>query len=114
MEIPSRLIGEDQLRTKDHRAGDSHKLLLAAGELVREKIFLAHDVKSVEGVANQANAFLVRHVLVGERDLQIFENGQIVDEVITLKHKANVRFMQFVTLLDVELEIGRASCRERV
>src|SRR5213082_1698300 len=61
------------------------------GELVREKIFLAHDVKSVEGVANQANAFLVRHVLVGERDLQIFENGQIVDEVITLKHKANVR-----------------------
>src|SRR3989440_1106988 len=53
--------------------------------------------------SSDLNAFLVRHVLVGERDLQIFENGQIVDEVITLKHKANVRFMQFVTLLDVEL-----------
>src|SRR5437879_13590975 len=92
MEIPSRLIGEDQLRTKDHRAGDSHKLLLAAGELVREKIFLAHDVKSVEGVENQANAFFVRHVLLGKRDLQILENGLIVDEVLLWKNKANVAF----------------------
>src|SRR5438552_16956731 len=103
MEIPSRLIGEDQLRTKDHRAGDSHKLLLAAGELVREKIFLADDVKSVEGVANQANAFLVRHALVGERDLQIVGIDQIVDEVITLNYKDNVRCMLIVSLLDGQL-----------
>src|SRR5437773_12333943 len=34
VQIPSRLVGQDQLRTKDHRARHSDKLLLAARELV--------------------------------------------------------------------------------
>src|SRR5579863_5834854 len=39
MEIPRRFIGEDQLRTENHRARHPHQLLLASGELVGEKIF---------------------------------------------------------------------------
>src|SRR5258708_2525603 len=108
MEISSRLIGEDQLRTKDHRAGHSDKLLLAAGELVREKIFLANDVESVEAIANQADPLFVRHILVGKRHFQIFEDRQIVDQVIALKYEANVRLVQLVPLPDVELVDGFA------
>src|SRR5712664_3559314 len=102
MEISSRLISEDQFRTEDHRAGHPDELLLAAGELVREKILLADDVKAIERIANQANALFVRHVLVGKRDFEIFEYRQIVDQVIALEYEADVRFMQFVPLLDVE------------
>src|SRR5712692_11640026 len=108
MEIPRRLIREDQFRTENHRARHADKLLLAAGELVREKVFLADDVEAVERVANQADALFMRHVLVGERDFQIFEYRQIVNQVIALKHEANIRFMQLVALLDVELVDGFA------
>src|SRR5712664_249404 len=94
MEISSRLIGEDQFRTEDHRAGHPDELLLAAGELVREKILLADDVKAIERIANQANALFVRHVLVGKRDFEIFEYRQIVDQVIALEYEDDVRFMQ--------------------
>src|SRR5437667_8526922 len=48
MQISSRLVGEDQLRAKDHRARHAHKLLLAARELVGKQAFFAHDVESVE------------------------------------------------------------------
>ncbi len=41
MQISSRLIREDQLRAENHRASHAHKLLLAARELVWEKVFLA-------------------------------------------------------------------------
>src|SRR6266478_2155373 len=103
MEIPRRLIREDQFRTENHRARHADKLLLAAGELVREKVFLANDVEAIERVANQAYAFFVRHVFVGERDFQVLEYRQIVDQVIALKHEPDVRFMQLVAFLDVEL-----------
>src|SRR5260370_24658065 len=102
MEIPSRLIGEDQLWAEDHRAGHSDKLLLAAGKLVREKIFLADDVESVEAIANQADPLFVRHILVGKRYFQIFEDRQIVDQVIALKHESNVCLMQFVPIFNFE------------
>jgi len=72
-------------------------------ELIGEQIFLAHDVEPVKGVADQADALFVRHVLVRERHFQIFEDRQIVDQVIALKHKPNVRFVQFVALFDVQL-----------
>src|SRR6266571_5690225 len=85
MQISSRLIRKDQLRTENHRASHAHKLLLAARELVWEKVFLAHDVEAIERVANQAHPLFVRHILVGERNLEILEHRQIVDQVIALK-----------------------------
>src|SRR5712692_6139710 len=102
MKISSRLIGEDQLRTENHRASHANELLLAARELAREQVFLSNDMEAIERVANQTNTLLVRHVLVGKRDLEIFEYRQIVDQVIALKHETDVRLMQLVPLLDVE------------
>src|SRR5260370_18690898 len=103
MEISSRLIGEDQLRTKDHRAGHADKLLLAAGELVWKKIFLADDVESVEAIANQADPLFVRHILVGQWHFQFFEYSQIVDQVIALETEADLSLMQLVPFLALYL-----------
>jgi hypothetical protein len=36
MQIPSGLVGKNQLGAKDYRARHAHKLLLSAGELARE------------------------------------------------------------------------------
>src|SRR6266436_157348 len=102
MQIPSRLVGENQLRTKDYRTRHAHKLLLAAGKLIREEVFLADYVEAIQRVANQADAFLVRHILVGKWYFQIFKHRQIVDQVIALKHEPDVCFMQLIALLDVE------------
>src|ERR1700687_757380 len=106
VQISCRLVSENQFWIEDHGSGDSHKLLLAAGQLVWKKILLAHDVETIERVAHQADALFVRHVLVGQRHFQVFENRQIVDQVVALEDKADVRFMQLVAFLDVELVNG--------
>src|SRR5260370_39255772 len=103
MKISSRLIGQDQLRTENHRTRHTDKLLLAARELVGEKIFLAHDVEAIERVADQAHSLFVRHILVGERNLEILEHRQIVDQVIALKDKTHVCLVKFVALFYVQL-----------
>src|SRR5260370_33877459 len=84
MQIPSRLVGENQLWAEDDRARDAHELLLAAGKLVREEGFLADNVEAIECVAHQADAFLVRDALVGNWHFQIFYDRQIVDQVISM------------------------------
>src|SRR6266851_7080298 len=102
MQIPRRLVRENQLRTKNYRPRHAHKLLLATGKLVQEEVFLADNVEAIKRVANEADAFLMRHILVREWYFQIFEDRQIVDQVIALKNEPDVRLMQFIALLDVE------------
>ena len=106
MEVAGRFVGKDQLWIHDYRAGYAHKLLLAAGKLVRKQIFLAHNVETVERVTNQAHALLARHVLVGKRYLKVFEYRQIVDQVIALEDKTHVCFVQFVALFYVQFVDG--------
>src|SRR5258708_3365475 len=55
------------------------------------------------GLADRGGGLLfVRNVFVGERDFQILEDGQIVDQVITLENKADIRLVQFIALFDIE------------
>jgi hypothetical protein len=50
----------------------------------------------------------VRNILIRERDFQIFEDSEVVDEVIALKDEADIRFVEFVSLLKVEPVDGLA------
>src|ERR1700746_3426314 len=102
MEVPGGLIGKDQLRVHNHGAGDAHELLLPAGKLIGEQILLAHDVEAIQSIANPADAFLMGDVLVGKRYFEIFKYREIVDQVIALKDKPNVGFVQFIAFFDVE------------
>src|SRR6266436_5765623 len=102
VQVARRLVGEDKLGILDDRARDAHKLLLAAGKLVGEEIFFADDVEAVENVADQADAFLVRNVFVGERYFEVLEDREIVDQVVALKDEADIGFVQLVALFDVE------------
>src|SRR5713101_1343713 len=106
VEVAGGLVGEDELGILDDRASDANELLLAAGKLVGEEIFFADDVEAVEDIANQADALFVGDIFVGERDFEIFEDGEIVDEVIALEDEADVGFVQLVAFLDVEFVDG--------
>ncbi len=60
-----RLIEQQQTRFVDHRAGDGHALLLAAGELVRfalgKRLQLHHFKASItRGVISAAGVFCIR------------------------------------------------------
>src|SRR6185503_21037559 len=56
VQVAGRLVSEDHLRVRDHRARDGDELLLAARQLVRVEILLADDRELVEDVAHHALA----------------------------------------------------------
>ena len=56
VEVAGRLVGEEEFRARDERAGDADELLLAAGELAREEVLLADDLEAVERVRDERRA----------------------------------------------------------
>src|SRR5882672_6439739 len=68
VQVPSGLVGENELGILNHRARYANKLLLPTGKLIWEQIFLPDDVEAIKNVADQADALFVRNVFVRERD----------------------------------------------
>src|SRR6267378_5575141 len=81
VQVSSGFVGKNELRVLNHGARYSNKLLLSAGELIREQIFLPDDVEAIENIADQAHTLFVWDIFVGQRNFQIFEDGKIVDQV---------------------------------
>ena len=106
MEIAGGLVGEDEFGMLDYGASYTDELLLAAGELIGVEVFFGDDVEAIEGVADEAGAFFLRDVFVGERDFEIFVDGEVVDEVVGLEDETDVVFVEFVALLVVEFVDG--------
>ena len=90
VKIASGLVGEDQFRVRDHRAGDADKLLLSARQLPRIKVLLSHDVKAIERVADNGIAPGLVHVAIGKGNVQVFVDGEIVEQMISLENKADL------------------------
>ena len=90
MKVAGRFVGQDQFRIRDHRAGDADQLLLSAGKLARIQILFPDDVKSIQRVADNRIAPGLVHVPVGERDIQVLVDRQIVEQVIVLKNEPDL------------------------
>src|SRR5688572_18548906 len=101
VEVAGGLVGEDQSRLRDHRARDAHELLLSAGELTREEVLLRDHAEAIEGVGHDRLAFGLLHVPVGERDVEVFGDGEVVDEMILLEDEADMRLVESHALLRV-------------
>ena len=102
MEISGGLIRQNYSGICDDRARDADKLLLTAGKLTGKKVLLAHDLKLIECVADDRLAVLPAYVAIRERQLQIFEDSLIVEQVITLKDETDVAIAQSRALFGVE------------
>src|SRR5438874_13356417 len=90
MEIARWLVSQNNIRVSDDGPGDTDELLLAAGELAWVEIFLRHDLKSVEYIRDDALALGLWDVAIAQRDLEIFVHGQVIQQVVALKHEADV------------------------
>ena len=102
MKIAGRLVGENDLRIRDDRARDAHELLLAAGELIGIEVFFSDDLESIQDVGHHALAILAADISVRERNLEVLVHRQVVEQVITLKHEADVLLVKFRTLLRIQ------------
>ena len=65
------------------------------------EVFLADDLEAVERIGDQALALGARHVLVGEREVDVLLHGQIVEQVIALEDHADVPLGQLGALLAI-------------
>ena len=89
IEIARGLVGEDNLWVGDDGAGDGGALLLAAGELERKVVFFVFHVEAVErlGGFDEPAGLVVAGVDEGKGD--VFDNGEVRDEVEILKDEAD-------------------------
>src|SRR5262249_10313234 len=90
MQVPRRLVGQDDLRVRYHCTGDSNQLLLPTRKLSRIKIAFTDDVESVENVAHDALALGLLDVPIRQRHLKVLVHRQVVQQMITLKNKSHV------------------------
>src|SRR5438105_1333567 len=103
MEIPGRLVGEDQGRLVDQRARHGHELLLATGELPREQTLLRDDSEPVQRVGNERVALTLLDVAVRQRDIEVLRHREVVEQVILLKHEPDVLLVERHAVLGLHL-----------
>src|SRR5438477_6536120 len=106
MEIPSRLIGQQQRGLMDYCARYSHKLLLPARKLARKQVLLGDNLETVKRVRNHALPLLVRDVFVGEWKINILADREVIEQVIALKHHSDIALGNIGALFALHLMHG--------
>ena len=90
VEIARGLIGEQKRGFVNNGAGYADQLLLTARELRGEEVFLADDAEAIKGVSDQSLTLGAGDVFVGERQVDVLGDGEVVEQVIALKDHADV------------------------
>src|SRR5205823_13940251 len=90
VQIPGRLVGEEKLRFSNNRPCNTDELLLPAGKLTRIQIFFANDLETVERVGHQCGAFALAVPAIRQRDVEVLVNREVIQQVILLKHEADL------------------------
>ena len=102
MQIASRLVRQDQLRTGDHGARDANELLLAARQLVWKEIFFGDHVEAVQSIANNALTLGLFEIAIGERNFQVLVDRERVEQIVALEDEADVSFIEFGAVFFVQ------------
>src|SRR5262245_39134333 len=108
MQVAGRLIGEDQLGFSHDRSGDGYQLLDAAGQLAGIKRLLGGELKLIEDFRNGGLALATFQSSIGERDVEVFENCQAVEQVKLLEDEADITLVQLAALFVGTLVNGLA------
>ncbi len=90
----------------NHGARDAYELLLSAGELAGIQIFLRDDLESIEGVRHQALPLPARNVFIRKRQINVFLNRKVVEQVVALEDHSDILFREFAPLFALELVNG--------
>src|SRR4030095_274888 len=106
MKVAGRFVGQDQFRTGNDRARNADELLLAAGKLARVKVLLCDDLKFIERVCADRGPLVATDFSIRERDLEIFVNRQIVEQMVLLKNKTDMLVAEGGTFLGFQMMNG--------
>ena len=103
MQIARGLIRQQKFRSGDDGAGYADKLLLPTGKLPRVQIFFADDLKTVERVGHQGSSLALTITSIGERNIEVLVNSEIVEQMILLKDKSNLFVSQSCALFRLQM-----------
>ena len=106
VEVAGRFVGQDELWLGDDRARDRDELLLAAGELARVEIFFSDDRETIKGIGDKSGAFRFAVTSIREGNVEIFVDGQVVEQVVVLKNEPNLLVAQGGAFLRLEAMDG--------
>ena len=73
---------------------------------LRVEIFLADDLEPVEQIAHLSLALLRRYVAVLQRQIEVFPDLEIVDQMIVLEDESDLVALQRLAMLRIELLDG--------
>ncbi len=102
VEVTRGLVGEDELGTEDHSAGDGYALLLSAGELVGKVLGTMADVHALHHLLHLLLALTLRNAEIGERQFDVLLYVELVDEVKALEDETYLAFADGRALVLVE------------
>ena len=103
VQVTGRLVGKDNLRSGDYRAGYGDALLLTTGELLRIMLGAVADVHPLQDGSNHFLALGWLHTEVGEREFDILEDVQFVYQVEALEDEADIALANLRALLFFEV-----------
>ena len=87
VEVPRRLVGEDDARLLDERPGDRDALLLAAGEMRRQVGRAIGEADLLEQGERAGTRLVVRDAGRSDRRLHVVDCGERRDQVELLEHE---------------------------
>src|SRR5206468_6457741 len=90
VQITSGLVSKQKFRFSNNRPRNTDKLLLPSGKLTRIQIFFANDLETIERVGHQSGALTFAVMAIGERDIEVFVNREVVEQIILLEHEADL------------------------
>ena len=90
VQVPGGLIRQQNRRLAGQRASHGHTLLLTAGELGRIMLHAVRHPHPFQRLLYALFAFRGRHATVSQRQLHVFINVQIADEVEGLENETNL------------------------
>jgi acyl-CoA thioesterase-1 len=88
VQIPGRLVGEENARSVGEGAGDRHPLLFAAGELRREVVETVAEPDALEDVARAFHYMVLAPQL--ERHLHVLDRGECRDQLKALEDETDL------------------------
>ena len=75
---------------------------------MRVEIFFSDDLESIERVSDEGLALGFAHVAIGEREIQIFRDGEIIEQVVLLEDESDILLVELDAAAIVEFVDGMA------
>ena len=95
VEVTRGLVGQDQLGVRHHGTGDGHTLLLSARELLGEVFGTVRNIHAAQDLVDTTLALGRLDAHVDQRQLDVLEDVQFVDQVERLEDEPDIPLAEF-------------------